>query len=555
MRAISWLILVAAVLFTGASAAQNLNPRTVDALRAMSGTVADTDLVTIAPKFHDLAGGLTLLRDAVDIIDSSIGATPEGRAATTRLLHLALLLDADPAHRASPNGSSMDTLGVQDLAALSEATGGFPDANDGVRNLFARQPSLRESFGGEEYVVIRLSPDPPKQTVLEMTSSRDRDLGPTWSKRELGPGDNLIELPTGEHGETRRFKLAALPNIVLAAKAFQLAARSSVAQRPYFIYIASRALGHAEPSEQERIAESVLNTTINALRQSKIVTNDPALQALAERLRFAVPGAAFFARDFAKAASAYGELSEGPPDQRLWAAWGEGVAKFAARDFGGAAAAFDHVTNLVKDASRGEAYAYMLNTFVTLLPESERTVLSRADSWRTAVAERLAGKAIDETTAASYDFDFAHIMTTIGRTDLGLAHMMHRLDSARHLNGELRENLEIRYLREVAAFARDLCYGVSFVMSAEGRWEARRTNGYPAQLDFLHNITPDGLPAGPGQIVTLDRGRPYGMTAPEEDCVTVGTAYGVSTSAVNLTLQIAQEQNASAAAVANWALV
>ena len=227
----------------------------------------------------------------------------------------------------------MDRLNAQDVAALAMATGGFPDAKDGVRYLFARQPSLRESFGREEYVVIRLSPEPPRQTVLEMTTAAYRDLGPPWSKREIGPGDDLVELPTGEHAETRRFNLAALPDVVLAGKAFRLAARASAAQRPYFTYVASRALGHAEPSEHETIAESVLSTTVSALRQSNAVTDDPVLRALTVRLRFAVPRAAFFARDFAKAASAYSELDQGDVDQRLWAAWGEGITKFRSARF------------------------------------------------------------------------------------------------------------------------------------------------------------------------------------------------------------------------------
>jgi hypothetical protein len=556
MRAICYLVLIVALLRTDISAAQDFNPRTLDALDAMSGTVVDTDLVPVAPKFEDLAGGLSLLRDALGIIDSSIGATPAGRAATTRLLHLAQMLDADADHRRSSTGASMDRMDVQDVAALAEATGGFPDARDGVRYLFARKPSLRESFSHVEYIVIRLSAEPPRQVMFEMTTTPYRDLGPAWSRRELAPGDDLVELPTGEHGETRRFNLAALPDVVLAAKAFRLAARSSEAQRPYFTYVASRALSHAEPSAQETIAESVLNTTINALRQSKVATNDPALQALANRLRFAVPPAAFFARDFAKAASSYRELSHGEPDQRLWAAWGEGMARFGARDFVGATAAFDRVASLLTNGSRGEGYAYMLDTLLTLMPASERSTLADNDNWHTAAVARLSAAKIDDAKAAAYDFDFAHLMTTIGRTDLGLMHMLHRLDAARYLKGEIREKLESGYLREVAAFARDLCYGVSFTMRGQGVWEIRSTNGYPAQLDFLHNVARDGLPAGPGQIVSLDDGRPYGMTAPEEDCVTVGTAYGIPTSSQEATSESAHEPNSSAAAaaVANWAL-
>ena len=199
----------------------------------------------------------------------------------------------------------------------------------------------------------------------------------------------------------------------------------------------------------------------------------------------------------------------------------------------------------------------MLNTLVTVLPPSERATLAHVDNWQATAVDRLAAATVDDTQAASYDFDFAHITTTIGRTDLGLAHMLHRLDVARRLDGKLRENLETAYLREVGAFAHDLCYGVSFAKSAQGQWQTRPTIGYPAQLDFLHNVTPDGMmPAGAGQIVTLDHGRPYGMTAPEEDCVTVWTAYGVLAPILkdNRAPGNADEQTTSAAAVANWAL-
>jgi hypothetical protein len=121
-----------------------------------------------------------------------------------------------------------------------------------------------------------------------------------------------------------------------------------------------------------------------------------------------------------------------------------------------------------------------------------------------------------------------------------------------------RQRLESGYLREVGAFARDLFFEVSFEMSPNTGWQPRATKGYPARLDFLDDIRPDGQPAGPGDVVLLQTGIPYGMTNPEEDEATAFAAYGVIADFQNVPKFVPviprKEQSETTKAVTNWAL-
>src|SRR5690349_18750053 len=151
-RSVRALGLCIALLPATHANAEGLDQRTRDALAAMPKVQIDTDLTKVAADFRDLAGKPILWRDAASIVDSSLAREPSGRAAITRLLNLALVLENNPVKPFTTTGMSIDKLEPQDIQALREGTGGFPDTSDQLLYLLARKPSLRAPPNDGEYV-------------------------------------------------------------------------------------------------------------------------------------------------------------------------------------------------------------------------------------------------------------------------------------------------------------------------------------------------------------------------------------------------------------------
>jgi hypothetical protein len=193
------------------------------------------------------------------------------------------------------------------------------------------------------------------------------------------------------------------------------------------------------------------------------------------------------------------------------------------------------------------------------LPDNERDSLINTEAWLVATSAKLGPSAIDVRREAAYDFQLARLMVTIGRTDIGLNHMLRRFETVYSQAEEIRRELEPKYLHEIGAFARDLCYDISFAMSPQGGWRPRSVSGYPVQLDFLHNLGPDGKLVEPGEVVVLNNGLPYGMVNPEEDCATSFAVYGAvgkfcTTSPLYDPLINQHQQSVTARGIARWAI-
>ena len=126
----------------------------------------------------------------------------------------------------------------------------------------------------------------------------------------------------------------------------------------------------------------------------------------------------------------------------------------------------------------------------------------------------------------TYNIDLLKILETIGRPDLAVA----------HLSAEMRILAEYpvqqprldQSLMWLGPFAHDLCYLISFEMSATQGWKLRKTSNYPEYLDFLHAFGEDGEPVEQGELLKPSGARtPYSMTSPQEDCSTTLVPYGV----------------------------
>jgi hypothetical protein len=423
--------------------------------------------------------------------------------------------------------AALDLLQPIEWEALRTETN-FPEANDLLLYLLARKPSLKDHFSTDaEYIVTRVTSFNSNRIIIEWASKPYMDLAPVLSEREIAPDRDLVKPPpSGEFALTRRFFLSALPEIVVAAKAARIASLAPVSRRAYAAAVASYALRRAHAWENERIAFVVLGIIHKAIEYAEQSSSDPYLTGLAKDLRRDVPMAAFFARRFVTAAKHYQEAGNTPdavPKLRLWAAWGEAISRFAAGEVAAARDGFGRMAALLDQGDWKDAY--VLGAFLDVLPETERDTLRDTAQWHVAASERFA-VVPDPRQTVTIDNNFSQIMETIGRTDLGLAHTLRRLEAVQALPRTDRDRLKPIYLHQVMAFARALSADISFMFTPNGGWEPRRVAGYPKELDFLHHLRSDGQLASAGEVVLL-KDKPYGMQNPEEDRATILNAYGL----------------------------
>jgi hypothetical protein len=542
--------------------AQSLSPQTHEVLQAMAEASSAADVERVASSAIADLDAKILWRDAVAIATSDMGSQPAGHAALTRLLWLALVLEVDADRKPSVvRDESLDELTPADLNALRVATG-FPQQSDALTYLLNRRLSLRSKPQGE-YSVVRLARKGGGCLVLEYASRPFQDLGPTWSARAFDDKSDPVEAAAEEQGQTRRMDLSRVPGLVLAAKAFRIAGLAPASRRAYAFYVATEAYAKSVIGVGMQAADGgSMGLASWALRRQLLdlleeQPRDPVLSQLASEMRMKIPTAAFFARAFERAAEFYAAEKGGEPERKLWAAWGEGISLFGAGKLSAVGPAFDGMTPFFGIADGAERYAYILLTFIERLDARERSMLGDLRRVVSAAQDRLTRADLQPAVLADLDMDFSRIMVTIGRSDIGIAHVLDRLRALDFATSPAQRRVESVYLHSLGAFARDLCYDISWTMSPNAGWRLRLTNGFAVQLDFLHNINARRTLTAPGEVVTLESGTPYGMVSPEEDCATVLAAYGVIgesaslSGAVQTSIEFGTSQRA--VAIAKWA--
>ena len=517
------LVFAAALLGALASPLHAQSPLVLAFLDQAFGLEASSEVQAMLDRGEGPGDPLAVWREALVLSRTELMREPTGRASLARLMEAAVL-----ASGAQADEVPLDRLDPADLAAL-EAAVGFPRPDDLARYLFARAPDLHREFDFEAYAVVReIVPQRGIHVIRERSSSSAYGLSARFTLREVPAAEDPVGLQPGERARTRRLNLAAVPSLVIAAKAYRAAERAPDGLRPYPLLIALEALrlaAAANPQDFRLVPYKALWAAIRPLGARS--TLDPVLDNISEDLRRAIPREAFFARQFGEAADAYA-IAELPPNDaraQLWSAWGTAVSRFAYGDETGAG--FAEIASALTYETR--SFGRMFRLLLRHMSPSERERFPNVAAWKARLTtlygpelERLS----DEDWIA-FNQDFLRILETIGRADIAVRYLMTEADRMNRLGPRPYHQAQILFW--LAPFVNDLCKQISFRMSEFGGWQLRPVTGYPRSLDFLDSVDDAGELVGPGQVVLRpDPPGPYGATSPEEDCATAVAVHGVA---------------------------
>ena len=524
-------------IWASSATAQKQDPASRHVLVSGGQSKTSAELALIVAEAPDPTSDTALWTDAVRISKNILGGEPSGRAMITRLMEAALIragIESDSA--------PLDMLSPGDISAMQD-TVGFPDDGDLLLYLLERAPSLRDSFERERYVAIRFTPEGMPFRILREQSDRTYlGVGPEPSMKLLRPGEDPVAKREGEYAKTRRLNLAALPEIVLAAKAFRAARRAREEHAVYPLLVAVEAVNRAFDADRRDFRLVLYFTELEALRSLQNYSGaDPFLLDEVRLFELRRPRTAFSARFFKEAAEAYASAQTLPDDRRgeVWKAWGEALSLFA---YGADAnPALERVAALI-EAGTSE-YAEILGLFLDYLPAHEAARLGKVAAWQARVAEVIGSTPIHTKRPADNTLGrgFAILMETVGRPDIAGRFLMDRIRTVRGLPQESQ------YLLLLAPFIRDYCYTISFRLSSERGWVRREPTKYDIYLDFLDNVDAEGQLVRAGEVVVSSGDSPsYPAQNPEEDCAIILVAYGVVNSPVpGLLSRTADEERAA----------
>ena len=373
------MAICASLLLTCDAMAQGLNQASFQLIESAMAARTSRELAAIAETLPIANEVEALWRDAVRIQVSAEMDTGEAafrRGSIARLMEAALFLRG-----VALEETSLDDLAAEDVAEMQAAIG-FPDRGDLLIHLLRRGPSLRDEFSFETYSAIRhVVPFSTTRRLVEHVSRPYLGIATDYSTtRDIAAQDDPVALASGELGKARSINLIAVPDVVLAAKAFRAAARAP-GDREYALLVAARAMERAlraDTTEEMRPAFYAAQLqSREALRNYQGTDEFLRAEANAEAVRF--PVSAFWARQFAEAARAYA-LAAGPGSEAslmLWSAWGEALSLFAYGD-AAAGAAFARVGDLLEhDDGRLSAF---LALFLRYLPSGEADLVGGVSS-------------------------------------------------------------------------------------------------------------------------------------------------------------------------------
>lgn len=508
------------VFFTNNVSAQN--KAVISVLEDVYPAETSKELETALKSTTHAASAYNFWIEALTISRTELLDEPAGRIAITRLMEAALILGSVPG-----DSNTLDRLSNEDVSAMKAFTG-FPGEDELLHYLFVRGPSVRDDFEFQNYAIVRLSPDfVPNHILRERASEGYLGLSEQFSQREIKPADDPVFKAPGEQAKTRTLNLAALPQIVLAAKAFRAAQRAPAEDRHLPLLIAAAAINRAVVADATDFRPVVYASewlAINALKEAK--PNNSLLQNELLRLERRIPRTAFFARLFSTASDAYrnAKFPAGDSHGKIWSAWGQAISIFASG--GDSGPLFRSVYDML--TPEHARFVWMFNNLIKSLSDNERTRLGFNNDIDAALAELLAIRPVvtDDKSWKILNQDFLRIIETIGRPDIAVRYLV--TEAEQITDDPDRQWRRDQILRWLGPFAHDLCYLISFEMSGSRSWKLRATNGYDPMADFLDNVHPDGELVQAGEvIVPLEGERPYSSVNPEEDCATVFVAYGV----------------------------
>lgn len=523
MRLKATFLLTLWLCFTQAAFAQNST--SIEFLGKAFPVESSEALEHLLEAEDGLADPITIWHEAVGIGRSELAEEAAGRAAIVRLMEAAVIRGGG-----ASESLPLDQLSRSDLNAIKEAIG-FPGDDDLVNFLFARAPSLRDEFEFENYAIVRIIlPELDTHLIRERADRPYLGLMPSFSEQYMPVADDPVQVAIGERARTRRLNLAAIGDIIVAAKAFRAASRVEGNARLYPLLIAADALERAfraNPKDFRLVAYRAHWHTLQALRNSPQI--DQFINQEVRRLEFAIPRSAFFARQFSDAEEAYrlAPVPQGDLRGQLWSSWGQTVSVFARNADASSLSA--KTSELLSPETLD--YARMFHLLLSHLHPLDRYSLAGVTDWENELNSLLEGRPTISKNREwlAFNQDFLRILETIGRPDIAARYLM---DEIGHIDRNTPDAFrELQMLTWLAPFISDYCYQISFEMSPASGWRLREVGNYNRYLDFLHSIDASGEVVEPGEIVQiLNAPGPYGATSPEEDCATTLAVYGIASS-------------------------
>jgi hypothetical protein len=461
----------------------------------------------------------TMSRDAATRNYSSLGLVPLQLVA-------AAAVEAATCH---DDNTRLDILSRNDINSLSGATL-YPAPTDQIRYLLEREPSLNDPElrqSESEYVSIRAQFDQNHVLVKEQTTTPYKGLAIEFSDRVLAKIDDSVSGTPGEQAQTRRVFLTALPPLILSAKfatllpCFKSRADSALAE-------AILAVSLGKLSQIDAAAVDAFWSLSNAAANDLIAEqgSHEYLKQIYSVVSFQLALSAFERQRFDKASSAYQRLAQSGSSQALQRVglWGEAVVALALSEISRACQKFaEFSSNFVTGE---EAKSVVMAGIVQNLSETEVPQCNQFSETILDNTRKFIGAPQFELSPGR-DVQITDVLQPIGRPDIGVRFYEGKLPLVVDRRKELPPAVEQTYLREFAAFLRDLYSQISFYMTVEDGWQPRPRAGYNLRLDFLHNLRPDGSPTGAGEIIVKTSGSPYAMGDPERDLATSIAAYGI----------------------------
>ena len=501
-------------------------PSCVEDVYLTGGEATDSDVINV-------------LRKAAEVSWSDAAPSSESRSEIVDLLESAL-----SGINQSSNFQLHYELTDQDLDALKNLTG-FPAPDDLIRYLLFRGPSVADRLGVEEYFVHRLVPElNGTRFLIERADVPYLGIDIEYTFEPIDPAsDRIPYLNENQCGNTRRINLSAVPELVLAAKAARAAELLKKNERPYALIIALEAIERAFLNDSSDLAPALQKIARETSRAvGSVAQEDSWMAERKEALEKAVPSLLLRARHFELAGALFQkQFEEGTTEEIKFEAWANLlVSKLALGK--NPTPALELYSQVIKDGNAKQPQVIYFALLSRAL-EGEVADTEISQTWEHVVHQNLGHHPWDKLSASSLEMEKSFLwgMVLARRADLAAPFLLNRLRQTRASGSILEERY---YLLKLAPFVRDFFGLISFRNDGNGRQIKRDTAGYPAYLDFLHNMRLSGKRCDltePGEVVISDGSFvPYGATNPEEDFATSFAGYGVIS---NLSLGETQLQN------------
>ena len=431
-----------------------------------------------------------------------------------------------------PGGELLFNVGPKARQELHRATHLAPPGGP-LNSLLARQPKLRADYWRGQYRYIRITqPVADGQASSLVFESSDTRIGNLQPQYDLTRSENIPVARSDEglagHGYSYSFPLAAMNYFVITAKAYafrQLLGANS-RQSTYALLIVANALYHASLHEGNgHVVDAFSRAAIFPMEQVVHTFREfPPKEGTLLKPDFLEPrltAMRFFGRRLTAALDGYDRAAQQLNREeayRMYGLWGGAVTSMGIESDAETSARFKRLLDQIDDdLPEHDRYRYWLIAFLDVLDEDHAVhrVLApehtRLAQWRTSAPK--------EYYRYRMNADLRRVLWTVGLYREGAALMVREIERLSEPELASRVDIELEYLREIAAFVDD-----SFALLS-WKLDLKESPGYVAREQDNGEWFADFGPTWLDRCTDRGSGRPYGSVSPEEDRITIFEGY------------------------------